>query len=504
MINTFKERQTFLWGVITFVLILAGLLLRLHRLTYRSLWMDEALCVKIAAVEDFKEMLRAVTIDIHPPLFYIQLHYWMSLFGNSDLSVRLFSVAWGCIGLLGIYFLCRYGLNWGHKASNIATLFAIILPIHVYYSQEVRPYILIFALSCFALGFLFRAHLTMKMRSYALFGLFQALVIYLHHTAIIYCFFINSVYLIISTLYKQMNRVRLKGIFLSAVISFFLYIPWLPLLLKQYQNPSVSEGFWNWVPQPGLKDLLMSLTKIIGGWKLSLPFNIPEWLYVIFLLPHLFLLFSGLLFIVRNQRTGESVLALSIVAYPLFIAFLSHVILPVWFLRILVPSAIGIPIIAMVGTQNNFLSQNHGAYSKFVIVLYVIISLIVSLNLVHTYKKENWREAANFLSHSARKDDSVLVYREYYAIPLERYIKPEIRVKPVRVERGTSREDLPGRLAEQVMSLSGNSQKIYLVLSGSNVSDNTLSSLMGKDYMPSERMSFQDIRILVFRTSSEE
>lgn len=498
-----KNRHAFLWGAVTLSLVLVGLFLRAYHLTSRSLWLDEALCVKIAAIKNLGEMLHAVINEIHPPLFYVFLHFWMLLFENTDLSVRLFTVVWGCIGICGIYFFCRYGLNWSREASNLATLFAIVLPIHAYYSQEVRPYSMLFALSCFALGFLFRAHSKMNMRFYILFGVFQALILYVHHTALIYCFLINFLYMFVLLLYKQINWFRLKGLLLSGITSFLIYLPWLPFLFKQLKNPILFRGFWFWIPQPKPADLLNVWGKTIGWWKLDLGVSIPGFLHFIFMIPIFFLLSRGLFYAAKNRRGGESVAALAIIAYPLFIYFLSHVVLPVWLIRILVPSAVGVPIIAAFGIKTSHFKLKQGSLLMGLIVLFVSISLFTSLNLLHTYEKQDWRGGAKFLSDSVQKEDAVLVYRHFYSIPLERYLPPGIDIKEVEVSRESQREDLSQKLVQKVMALSGDSEKTYLVFASSEVPPDKLLSLINKTHELRERKSFHGFEILVFQAFSK-
>lgn len=496
-----KKKQAFPWCLATLSLIIAGLCLRLYRLNFRSLWLDEAASVKTAAMENTGKMINAVINDLHPPLSYVLLRIWIFLFGNSDLSVRLSSVFWGCVGIFGIYFLCRYGLTWSQKASNLATLFAIFIPIHAYYSQDVRHYVVWFAFACFALSFLFRAHSTMKIQFYILFGVLQAITFYIHNGAILYGFVINALYLLFLLLYKRANRIRLGGILLSWLISVLLYLPWLPVLFRQLKNPTLFKGFPYWVPLPSPRDLLTSMRKIVGVWDLSYP-RIPGAVYIILLLPILILLFSGLFYALKNRRTGESVLALTVLAYPCFIYFLSHAVVPIWLIRVLVPTAIGVPVVAALGTKKSFFGHGLNTALKAVVILYVSVNLFTSLNLLHTYKKHDWRGGAKFISESVKKGDAVLVYRHFYSTPLERYINPEIEVKEVEIRRESPAEDLSHKLADRVRKLSENSEKTYLVFASSEVPSENLLSLMNRTHKLEERRSFYGFEIFVFQAAS--
>ncbi len=502
LISGSKKRQSFFWGMVTLSLIGAGLLLRLYRLTFRSLWLDEAASVKTAAMESMGKMINFVINDLHPPLSYIFLRFWIWIFGGSDLSVRLSSVFWGCVGMLGIYFLCRFGLKWDQKASNLATLFAIFIPIHAYFSQDVRHYVMWFAFACFALGFLFRAHSTMKLRYFILFGFFQAILFYIHNGAILYCFVINALYLLFLLLYKKFNPLRFKGILLSVLTSFILYLPWMPILIRQLKNPTLFKGFPYWVPLPTPMDFLRTLRKIVGIWDLNLSINMSGEIYWILLIPILILLFCGLFYALKNRCTCESVLAIAVVVYPLFIYSLSHLVVPIWLLRVFVPAAIGVPIVAALGTKKGLFWKKFHFLLVVIIILYVSVNLFASLNLLHTYKKQDWKGGAKFLSESVKEEDTVLVYRHFYITPLERYLNPDIKVKEVEITRESATEDLSQKLANKVKQLSNNSERTYMVFASSEVPPKTLLSLMNKTHTLIERKSFYGFEILVFQTGS--
>jgi len=58
-----------------------------------SLWLDEALSVNLAQLAP-SELLEALGRDGHPPAYYLLLHAWMLVAGDSDLAVRALSGVW--------------------------------------------------------------------------------------------------------------------------------------------------------------------------------------------------------------------------------------------------------------------------------------------------------------------------------------------------------------------------------------------------------------------------
>ena len=129
-----KSRPVLIWIVpVTTV----ALVLRLARLGFQPLWWDEGWSLYFAT-SDPGAMLRLTAVDIHPPLYYLLLHLWISLFGPGPVSVRLLSVLIGVAAVPLIYLVGRWLFD--HKTALAAALLLAVSPFHIYYSQEVRMY----------------------------------------------------------------------------------------------------------------------------------------------------------------------------------------------------------------------------------------------------------------------------------------------------------------------------------------------------------------------------
>jgi hypothetical protein len=147
-----QARSFWALGLLIGILLLAfGL--RLYRIEAQSLWNDEGTSVALAA-RDLAAITRGAANDIHPPLYYYLLHFWMALFGKSELAVRSLSALLGTLVVLLVFALgCLLAAPVHHDATShrrdyscrtglLAALFAALSPFQVYYSQEVRMYIL--------------------------------------------------------------------------------------------------------------------------------------------------------------------------------------------------------------------------------------------------------------------------------------------------------------------------------------------------------------------------
>ena len=130
-------------------LVLLGILLlaaalRFHRLDAQSLWNDEGNSARIAE-RPLGLILEGAEGDVHPPGYYLLLHYWRALLGQSEFALRTLSVVAGLGMVLFTYLL---GCEAFDRASGLGAAFvAAIAPFAIYYSQEARMYALLGAAS---------------------------------------------------------------------------------------------------------------------------------------------------------------------------------------------------------------------------------------------------------------------------------------------------------------------------------------------------------------------
>src|SRR3989344_9235935 len=123
------------------VLILtAGLILRFLKLN-QSLWLDEAINVTFVKSLNLKSLIFEYSIgDFHPPLYHILLRGWVLLFGTSEIAVRLPSVFLGLATVYVVYLVAKKMFD--NKTALVSATLIATSPLHVYYSQEARMYML--------------------------------------------------------------------------------------------------------------------------------------------------------------------------------------------------------------------------------------------------------------------------------------------------------------------------------------------------------------------------
>jgi hypothetical protein len=120
------------------VLTLVGVWLRTFLLDSRGLWFNETFSIWLAN-HSVVDMLQWVArIDQHPPLYYLVLHYWIILKGDTPYYARLLSVLFGAGTIPIIYLIGKRmsGVVMGVSAAVLLTL----SPFNIRLAQDTRMY----------------------------------------------------------------------------------------------------------------------------------------------------------------------------------------------------------------------------------------------------------------------------------------------------------------------------------------------------------------------------
>lgn len=314
------------WQVQLASALTLALVLRLLGIFSRPIWYDEAFSILFAR-QGFAAMLSGtisqtagVAAEEHPLGYYLLLSGWMTVFGDSLLAARLFSVVSG-LGLVVLaYFLVRH--LWGARLGWIAALLIACAPFQIHYAQEIRMYVwmtLWLILACYAY---WRAHAGTQ-AWWLLFAFSAALAQYTQH--------LSGVFLVSLAFYPLLRRDwRTAGrVFLAGLGALLLYLPWLIYLPAQLAKVQTSY----WIEPPGFERLFTTL--------LSFVTNLPipnDWLA-----PALFI--TLLLTSLAVWQTLGAKQSSSLGVWAMYMAFMPAILLyhlsqwtPIFIERALLPS----------------------------------------------------------------------------------------------------------------------------------------------------------------------
>jgi mannosyltransferase len=194
--------------------------------TSGPLWLDEALSVEIATVP-LGELVGALRQDGAPPVYYLLLRAWTSVFGTGTVAVRLMTVALAPLVLLLAW---RLGDRLGGRSGAVASVVVLAaLPWSMRYLSETRMYGLVAAL---VLGL---ALLLLRVRSApgrvpaAGAAVVAGLLLLTHYWALFLLAVVGGLALV-SALRGSADDRR---VVVALVCGGVLFLPWLPVFLFQ-------------------------------------------------------------------------------------------------------------------------------------------------------------------------------------------------------------------------------------------------------------------------------
>lgn len=311
-----------------FLLAALGIFLRLNNLAGRSLWTDEFFTLfdstghgtahsllaslsqddspRLFQAKDFKVYLRsdpAKTIkdvnyalikeDTHPPLYFWIIYFWIKLFGDSALAVRLFSVLMGLVCVYLAYRLSRRLFN--EEAAVSCALFLAISPFAVRYAQEARSYALVMAIALAASLSILRFEKSNKVSDLTWFAVLNTVGIFTHY---FYIFVSLAHFLYFSFAYGRNNSLRLK-LYVAFVVSVLVFFFWFIIFgLRQYNFIFVKWPFGHPIP---LSERALDVFR--GAFSYFLIYRAPGMPF--YLLPLGWLIFIYILAKARKELIGR-------------------------------------------------------------------------------------------------------------------------------------------------------------------------------------------------------
>jgi len=146
-----KKTRIILFFVITF-----GSILRIYELGRESLHIDEAATAIGSSLPSIPALIQYWFSVGHQSPYFLMMHYWIKLFGQSEFALRLPSAVFGVMSIYIMFLLARRLFN-NEKTALLSSYLLAVSTINIYYSQCARPYSIVVFLVLMSFLFLLRA-----------------------------------------------------------------------------------------------------------------------------------------------------------------------------------------------------------------------------------------------------------------------------------------------------------------------------------------------------------
>ena len=386
-----------------------GAALRLHSLSARSLWIDEAASISFATMP-WRAFLRTLwDYQGNMALYYFVLRAWIHL-GDTEFVVRSLSVLFAVLTIPAIYFL---GARLFDRATGLtAAALLSVHSFHVHWSQEARGYSLLILLLVLATYFLVPAMESGEGQGYWIaFAVTAALTFYAH----IFAVFVLAAFAV-SIASPKPFQVGTRTIVLVAILFEHLAAPMALFVLVHHAGSQIA-----WLPRPSRGEVWEFLLLLTGQGGIALLV--------------IYLLLVGMAF-VRPDEAGEwdkekwavRLLFLWLVLPPL-LTLAATPIKPLFYARYMVMCVPAIVLLAALGLTRLY---KRAAARRWAGVAAVVLAMTLSGWGTYRYfvnlpkESTDWRAAVSYILQHQQPGDGVVIYRahalcyRYYADQSER------------------------------------------------------------------------------------
>lgn len=426
-------------AVIGIILSLA-IFLRLFRLGSNSLWLDESVSIAVAQ-SPISQILTSARLDSQPPLYALLLHFWLPA-GSSEFMLRFPSLFFGVLSVGILYRFARCLLRPG--VALLSAFLLAISPLHVWYSQEVRSYILA-TLFGLASTYFFSGVLSKGKRVHWLAYIGVTLAGLYTNYGMILVVAGQNLYLLISSFQSRDKRLALTWLIGQGVL-LLGFSPWLP-----YISDSLREA----VKDYQTLNTILQITKRFG---LDLGEPVLVWtISALALIALALTVVTGYgLWACRRRLEENQVALLSLILGAYTIVTLLSAIPQGASIRrqllIFLPFfLLAVPLAA---------SRLKLATAHLVILAFLVAAPALSANYFLN-QKEQWREVAQLVESRGREGDLVLLHAGWATDPFRHYYTGGLPYK------GTPLEGLSTELKQAVSTY----ERVWLILSNDRYRD---------------------------------
>jgi len=339
-----------------------------------SLWGDEAWAATLVR-KSFIDVIKFVSKDTSPPLYYVIAHLWTQFFGLSEIALRSLSTLFWFVTAIFTAKIANH--FWKNKKVTLITFILTLLnPFLFQYAFEARMYAILAMTSTIATFYYLKKNHTAYV--------FSAMAsLYCHHFSIFVIFW--------HFLWTLKDYLKQKSNFWTYFRPYFLigllYLPWLPFMYLQ-TTMVVNNGFW--LAKPVLNDLPHLYLKFITGLNHHSYQVYIKYIFIVILICRKWRL--------KDSKTNFLIGWLTVPTLIVF--FLSQIVQPIFYDRYLINL---IPALMLI------LASNHRRIlSKLCLIALIIFLFSLDWWFFTTPTKRPFRDLASYIKSTRHSGDSLV------------------------------------------------------------------------------------------------
>lgn len=367
-----------------------------------NVWTDEAYTIRLIRKNTLTQIIAGTADDVHPPLYYLMLKVFISIFGDSMITYKLFSI----VPLILCYILAgtRIKRYWGNNTAILFIFFINAIPCLLEYVVQIRMYSWAMFWVTWAAVSAFGVYTERGISDHIQLIIAAIGACYTHNYAMLSCVCIYAILAIF--MIKSPRQWLISGI----VVALF-YSPWLFILYQQTTNRIGNY----WIEPVTVRTVISYVEYLFGS---DIPYS--PWMLVILCLMALIQCLKN----IKMDRV-KALSAICMFTVPVVIALIgiivSIVVTPFFIARYLVPC---------VGLLALFLAISYGGQKtdlKILLILFCCVMFVSAYKINYTkeYESTKTEELLNYMNQNMGENDYILYNYDVYGFIYQIYFDEE-------------------------------------------------------------------------------
>ena len=324
----------------------------------------------------------------NPPLHFVILHYWINLFGISEISVRIPSLIFSSLTVLFIY---KIGWRFFHlRVAIIASILFTFSTYQVIFAHEARAYALMGLLTAASMFYFMKIIISKDRSKRTLFWFFlvNTLLIYTHF----FGFFVLFIQFFFVLLQRDLLKEYYRFLILFVGVLLLAYSPYMWIILNRFTS-SAQGG--TWLTPPSGMNALYEMLRAFSNAPVTAVFTIA-------------VMVIGTVFLLLKRKQNPNRIATRLILCWFYIPFIFIFFISFWipmFLdRYLMFVSIGFSL--LVALCADFIIQKPKI--QILIPAFICLLFVVTVKPNKTNKREV-RETVQLVELLEKENDSTLV-----------------------------------------------------------------------------------------------
>ncbi len=448
--------------ILAWTLIAVSLFISTFTLEVQSIRLDESQSVWIAT-KSIPAIFNLVAEDVHVPLYFLILHFWLQIFGTQIAAARALSLLFFILSLPILYKLIS---EVSDKTTAWITVGLFSLsPFIVWYSSETRMYTLFILVSSLQ-NLSFIRFLKSFGKSYKLMLGTTSLIGFFTHYFFTFQVITQFVYLM-SKLWIRTSKTKPEEERIFPVVLRYIYtlgstviffVPWIYLAVRSGVGSTTQPV----IVHPTSFNLLQAFVNFFFGFQ---PQGIQSVLISLWPVSVL-----GVFLIFTQQLKSKPLFLeyfLLMAFFPIALAFAVSFIKPLFLSRYLIfvtPNLFFILAWVLISYTKRFFKVALGLTTA------ILLGLLIYQNTVAASPvKEDYQSVANYLNQEVTPKDIITLSAPFTIYPIEYYYRGYARIATIPEWDRYAQGAIPGfsqqGLESQINTYKSQYIRIFVVLS---------------------------------------